>query len=129
MGHSHPIPAPDYIVISHPRHKHVSGQVDWSESPLTKELITPFPPCPECSLSPNHNWWWVDLIPKCAFLSLQNNEIMIIYQIRKNHIKVEINTTTIDNLKPIVSLNNSKLMQNTKKKKKSSKQFTREHNE
>ena len=42
---------------------------------------------------------------------------MIIYQIRKNNIKVEINTTTINNLKPIVSLNNSKLMQKTKKKK------------
>ena len=89
--------APDYIVISHPRHKPVSRQVDWSSSSLTKKLITPSSPRPECPLSPNPNWWWVDLIPKCTFLSLQNNEIMIIYQIWKNNIKVEINTTTINN--------------------------------
>ena len=93
----------------------VSGQVDWFPSPVTKELITPSPPCPKCPLSPNPNWWWVEPIRKCTFLSLQNNEIMIIYQIWKNNIKVQINTTTINNFKPIVSLNDSKLMQKKKK--------------
>ena len=116
MGHSHPIPALDCIVISHPRHKPMSRQVDWSLSQLTKELITPSLPRLECPLSFNPNWWWVDFIPKCTFLSPQNNEIIIIYQIWKNNIKVEINATTINNFKPIVSLNNLKLMQNTKKK-------------
>ena len=117
MGHSHPTPALDYIVISHPWHKPVSRQVDWSLPPLTKELITPYLPRPECPLSSNPNWWWVDLIPKCTFLSSQNNEIMITYQIWKNNIKVEINNITINNFKPIVSLNDSKLMQNTQEKK------------
>ena len=35
----------------------------------------------------------------------------------KNNIKDEISTTTIINFKPIVNLNDSKLVQNTKKKK------------
>ena len=51
MDHSHPIPAPDYTVISHPRHKLMSGQVDWFPSPLTKKLITLSPPRPECPLA------------------------------------------------------------------------------
>ena len=49
----------------------------------------------------------------------------------KNNIKVEINTTTINNFKPIASLNDTKLKQNIKikKNKKTPEQFTREQNE
>ena len=80
--------------------------------PINKRINNPIP-VPVPNVSSNPNWWWVDIIPKCTFFSSQNNEIMIIYQIWKNNIKVEINTTTINIFKLVVSLNDSKLMQNT----------------
>ena len=61
--------------------------------PVNKRINNPIPTLSRMSISPNPNWQWANLIPKCTFLSL----IMIIYQIWKNNIKVEINTTTINN--------------------------------
>ena len=46
----------------------------------------------------------------------------------KNNIKVEINTTTINNFKPIASLNDTKLKQNIKiKNKKKKKKKKKNH--